>query len=145
MHDFVTKLHEPTKDLMIFYGAGDHGGGPAKETIHAILDAQKQPGAPKIRLQHSRRATLTTCKHAGQPKADKVDPSLPVVDDDLQHHSVGCYTAVSEIKKDNRTTEAALVTGEKMAALANVAGGIPLPQERFRRRLEKSAVDAVPR
>ncbi len=48
MHDFITKLHEPTKDLMIFYGAGDHGGGPARETIHAILDAQKQTGAPKI-------------------------------------------------------------------------------------------------
>ena len=48
MHDFVTKLQEPTKDLMVFYGAGDHGGGPAKDTIHSILDAQKQPGAPKI-------------------------------------------------------------------------------------------------
>ena len=48
MHDFVTKLQEPTKDMMLFYGAGDHGGGPAKDTIHSILDAQKQPGAPKI-------------------------------------------------------------------------------------------------
>ena len=48
MHDFITKLHEPTKDLMIFYGAGDHGGGPAQDTIHAIQDAQKQAGAPKI-------------------------------------------------------------------------------------------------
>ena len=48
MHAIVTKLQEPTKDMMLFYGAGDHGGGPAKQTIQAILDAQKQPGAPKI-------------------------------------------------------------------------------------------------
>ena len=54
-----------------------------------------------------------------------------MVDDDLQHHSVGCYTAVSEIKKDNRTTEAALVTGEKMAALANVLVGFPYPKSDF--------------
>ena len=56
---------------------------------------------------------------------------FPVVDDDLQHHSVGCYTAVSEIKKDNRTTEAALMTGEKMAALASVLVGFPYPKSDF--------------
>jgi alpha-mannosidase len=48
MHDIVTKLQEPTKDLMAFYGAGDHGGGPAKHTIQSIIDTQKQAGAPKI-------------------------------------------------------------------------------------------------
>jgi alpha-mannosidase len=56
---------------------------------------------------------------------------FPVVDDDLQHHSVGCYTALSEIKKDNRTAEAALMTGEKMAELANVLVGFPYPKNDF--------------
>ena len=154
MHDFITKLHEPTQDLMIFYGTGDHGGGPAKETIRAILDAQKQSGAPKIVFSTPdayfadiAKQALGSSQQGADAKVGATTPSkeFPVVADDLQHHSVGCYTAVSEIKKDNRTTEAALVTGEKMATLANVAGGIPVPQERFHRRLEKSAVDAVPR
>ena len=84
-------------------------------------------------------------KNTSGVRGPKSDVSYPVVDDDLQHHSVGCYTAVSEIKKDNRTAEAALVTGEKMAAAGERAGGLPLPQERFQRFLEESPLDAVPR
>jgi alpha-mannosidase len=141
MHDFVTKLHEPTKDLMLFYGAGDHGGGPAKNTINAILDARKQPGAPQILFSNPDRYFDEISKVApgfSPAHADlkvgatsPTDEQFPVVDDDLQHHSVGCYTAVSEIKKDNRTAEAALVTGEKMAALANLLVGFPYPKSDF--------------
>ena len=40
--------------------------------------------------------------------------NLPVINDDLQHHAVGCYTAESAIKKGNRQAEAALVTAEKI-------------------------------
>jgi alpha-mannosidase len=126
MHDFVTKLQEPTKDLMLFYGAGDHGGGPAKETINLILDARKQPGAPKIIFSTPDRYFDDVGARHGVPLQ-----GFPVVDDDLQHHSVGCYTAVSEIKKDNRTAEAALMTGEKMAELANVLVGFPYPKSDF--------------
>jgi alpha-mannosidase len=121
LHEFVTKLQEPTKDLMVFYGAGDHGGGPARDTIHSILDARKQTGAPQI--------VFSTPDAYFSDIANVKD--LPVVHEDLQHHSVGCYTAVSEIKKDNRTTEAALATGEKMAALANVLVGFPYPKSDF--------------
>jgi alpha-mannosidase len=121
MHDFVTKLHEPTKNLMVFYGTGDHGGGPAKDAIHAVLDAQKQPGAPQI-VFSTPDAYFRDIAHA---------KDLPVVDDDLQHHSVGCYTAVSQIKKDNRTTEAALVTAEKMASMASVLAGFEYPKSDF--------------
>ena len=121
MHGFVTKLQEPTQDMMLFYGAGDHGGGPAKVTIRSILDAQKQPGAPKI--------LFSTPDQYFDDIAQGKD--FPVVDDDLQHHSVGCYTAVSEIKKDNRAAEAALTTGEKMAELANVLVGFSYPKSDF--------------
>ncbi len=133
MHDFVTKLQEPTKDMMVFYGAGDHGGGPAKETIHAILDAQKQPGAPKIIFStpDSYFDDIARPRPRSEVRSPMDSSPVPVVDDDLQHHSVGCYTAVSEIKKDNRTAEAALMTGEKMAALANVLVGFPYPKSDF--------------
>ena len=135
MHDYVTQLHEPTNNMMLFYGAGDHGGGPAKETINLILDARKQPGAPQILFSTPDQyfddvAPGFRPAHAGL-KAGATSPEYPVVDDDLQHHSVGCYTAVSAIKKDNRTTEMALATGEKMAALANVLAGFPYPKADF--------------
>ncbi len=121
MHDYLTKLHEPTKDLMVLYGTGDHGGGPAKDAINVVLEAQKQPGAPQI-VFSTPDAYFRDIAHA---------KDLPVVDDDLQHHSVGCYTAMSQIKQDNRTTEAALVTAEKMAALASVLVGFSYPKSDF--------------
>ncbi|HMD99783.1 MAG TPA: glycoside hydrolase family 38 C-terminal domain-containing protein [Terriglobia bacterium] len=121
LRDFILNLKEPTKSLMVFYGAGDHGGGPAKENIRSIRDMQKQTGAPTILFSTPDRYFDEVGKH----------DHLPVVADDLQHHSVGCYTAVSEIKKDNRTTEAALATGEKMAALAFAVAGSDYPQAEF--------------
>jgi alpha-mannosidase len=44
---------------------------------------------------------------------------------------VGCYTAVSEVKKNNRTAELALATAEKIAALASVTAGFDYPKEDF--------------
>ena len=119
VRQFITKLPEPTKDLMIFYGAGDHGGGPTKVLIQSIVDMQKQAGAPAI---------LFSTPDRYFDEVIKLD-NLPVVADELQHHSVGCYTAESEIKKDNRVTEAALATGEKMASLALVVAGFDYPQD----------------
>jgi alpha-mannosidase len=143
MLDYL-KLDEPTKDMMVFYGAGDHGGGPAKETIQTILNVRKQPGAPKILFSTPDQyfATIGAAPTgSGRPGSEAAIGSgptspvsrvtYPVVSGDLQHHSVGCYTAVSEIKKDNRTTEAALATAEKMAELANVLVGFPYPKADF--------------
>jgi alpha-mannosidase len=121
LHDFVTKLQEPTKDLMVLYGTGDHGGGPAKDAIHLLLDTEKQAGAPKLLFSTPDEYFRDIAK----------TKNLPVVDDDLQHHSVGCYTAMSQIKKDNRSTEAALVTAEKMSSLATLIAGFPYPKSDF--------------
>ncbi|MGO8814756.1 MAG: alpha-mannosidase [Terriglobia bacterium] len=118
VRQFITKLPEPTKDLMIFYGAGDHGGGPTKVLIQSIVDMQKQAGGPAI---------LFSTPDRYFDEVLKLD-NLPVVADELQHHSVGCYTAESEIKKDNRVTEAALATAEKMASLAHAVAGFDYPQ-----------------
>jgi len=118
---FVTDLREPTKDLMVFYGTGDHGGGPARENIQSILDIQKTPGAPAVVFSTPDRYFDEVSKLT----------DLPVVADDLQHHSVGCYTAMSEIKKNNRGAEAALVTGEKLAALGSVVAGLEYPRADF--------------
>jgi alpha-mannosidase len=121
VHRIVTDLPEPTKDLMAFYGAGDHGGGPTQINIQSIIAARKEPGAPTMIFS-------TPYKYFDEVKDF---PNLPVLADDLQHHSVGCYTAVSEVKKNNRTAEAALVTGEKLALLGSVVAGSDYPQGEF--------------
>ena len=121
VHRIVSDLPEPTKDLMAFYGAGDHGGGPTKINIQSIRAARNEPGAPTMIFS-------TPDKYFDEVKNL---PGLPIVADDLQHHSVGCYTALSEVKKNNRTAEAALVTGEKFAILGSVVAGADYPQGEF--------------
>jgi len=114
---------EPMKSFMAFYGAGDHGGGATKENIKSINELKTEKGAPVIFYS-------TTDRYFKEMRDDKAI-QLPVVKDDLQHHSVGCYTADSEIKKGNRQSEAALVTAEKIAGIGAVAWGANYPKQEF--------------
>lgn len=110
---------QPMKNYMSFYGVGDHGGGPTKINISSILEMQTEKGAPKI---------LFSTPEKYFASIEKENPQIPVVDDDLQHHAVGCYTAEAEIKKGNRQSEAALITAEKIAAIGNMAWGAVYPK-----------------
>ena len=113
---------QPMKNYMSFYGVGDHGGGPTKINISSILELQKENGAPKI---------LFSTPEKYFASIEKENPKIPVVDDDLQHHAVGCYTAEAEIKKGNRQSEAALITAEKIAAIGNMTWGAVYPKTDF--------------
>jgi alpha-mannosidase len=54
-----------------------------------------------------------------------------VVKDDLQHHSVGCYTAESAMKKWNRTAEVNITAAEKLASIGSLAWGAYYPKDEF--------------
>jgi alpha-mannosidase len=120
LREIIPELHEPTQVLMAFYGVGDHGGGPTKQSIQSILELAKLPGAPTAVFSTPERYFEEIRKITGL--------ELPVVRDDLQMHAVGCYTAESEIKKNNRAAETLLVTGEKLATLASVIADRAYPQ-----------------
>jgi alpha-mannosidase len=125
----VIGLHEPVKDMMVFYGAGDHGGGATDENIRSIQQIMSEPGASTL-------VYSTPEKYFSEIRARK-GLDLPVVQDDLQHHAVGCYTAESRIKKDNRTTEMALTTAEKLASLSSVLWGAAYPHTELNSAWEK--------
>ncbi|HNW57931.1 MAG TPA: glycoside hydrolase family 38 C-terminal domain-containing protein, partial [Bacteroidales bacterium] len=114
---------QPMKSLMAFYGAGDHGGGPTKESIKSIKEIKNEKGAPTIIFS-------TPDSYFKEIREDKTI-DIPVVKDDLQHHAVGCYTAESEIKKGNRSSEAALITAEKITAIGASAWGSKYPKAEF--------------
>jgi alpha-mannosidase len=117
----LTQYHdEPVKSFMAFYGAGDHGGGATKENIQSIEELKSDRKAPNVFFS-------TTDRYFKEVRS-KINPDLPVVTDDLQHHSVGCYTADSGIKKGNRQSESALVTAEKIASTGSVAWGSAYPK-----------------
>lgn len=110
---------QPFKSFMAYYGVGDHGGGPTKETIRSIEELKKEKAAPVIFYS-------TADDYFMEVRGIK-NLNLPLVRDDLQHHAVGCYTAECEIKKNNRHSEAALRTAEKIAAIGSSAWGVSYP------------------
>jgi alpha-mannosidase len=113
----------PLRDAMEFFGVGDHGGGPTKVNMISIREIQSEPGAPKI-LYSTPDQYFAEIR--GTYRGD-----IPELNDDLQHHSVGCYTAEASVKKGNREAEASLVTAEKLSAVGSFAWGANYPKEEF--------------
>jgi alpha-mannosidase len=121
--------NQPMKSFMAYYGEGDHGGGATKENMKSIDELKTEKGAPVVFYS-------TTDKYFREVRNDK-SLNLPVVKDDMQHHSTGCYTAASEIKKNNRLAEAALATAEKSAALGSLVWGARYPKDELTSAWEK--------
>ena len=114
---------QPFKTFMTYYGAGDHGGGATKENIASVIEIQAEKDAPDI--------MFSTPEKYFREMHNDTSLNLPNIKDDLQHHAVGCYTAEAEIKKNNRLSEAALVTAEKISALGSVIWNHKYPKEDF--------------
>ncbi|MDR2765804.1 MAG: twin-arginine translocation signal domain-containing protein [Tannerella sp.] len=113
---------QPMMDFMAFFGVGDHGGGPTKINIESINGLKTEKGAPTVFYS-------SVDRYFEDVRAKGLN--LPTVKDDLQHHAVGCYSAESAIKKNNRLSEAALVTAEKIATVGAVIWKAHYPKERF--------------
>lgn len=102
----LSKYDEKNQPQMLFYGIGNHGGGPSK--VH-LEQAEK--------LIAEDRAMYST----PDDYFDSVDNiEMPVVSEDLQHHAAGCYSANSVVKTANRRAECELVRAEKLDVLANI-------------------------
>lgn len=100
--DNIEKLADK-HDMMAFYGVGNHGGGA---TI-ALLDEMH-----KVLSDNFIYSTVNEYFEAVK------DVSVPVVHDDLQFHAKGCYSAMSEIKANNRLCENRLFSTEAYSVLS---------------------------
>lgn len=102
-------------EALLFYGVGNHGGGPTRANIDSLheLDAAAADGngRPRIVLSSPERyfAGLRAAIEGG-------DVDLPVWRADLQHHARGCYSAHAGVKRWDRAAERALVTAETLHA-----------------------------
>ena len=101
-----------SQPMMVFFGVGNHGGGPSKEHIRHANDFI-QKGKFKYSLPDS---------YFEETK----NVPAPLVAEDLQHHASGCYSANSKIKNMNRRAETELVTAEKLDTLAHLVTGSSL-------------------
>jgi alpha-mannosidase len=122
---FVTNEPE-AKNWVVFYGVGDHGGGPTKAVIEKIRELKKSDP----RLEFSTLDRYLTAVLPGRG-------NLPVVDGELQHHARGCYSACASIKAWNRESEWALLTAEKLASLDTALLGAKYPADPLRSSWER--------
>ena len=98
-----------TQDQMIFYGIGNHGGGPSKEHLKQAEELVKKDGF--VYAVPSEYFEKTA------------DAEMPTVTGDLKHHASGCYSANSKIKFENRRSECELVSAEIFDTLAQLIVG----------------------
>ncbi|HEY3396291.1 MAG TPA: hypothetical protein VGM19_01415 [Armatimonadota bacterium] len=89
------------------YGTGDHGGGPTRETIEWIQ--RNRHYAENVELRFS---NLRAFFDAVAPLREQ----LPVVTGELQHHAIGCYSVVRDLKRETRRAEELLLQVESLAA-----------------------------
>ena len=89
---------------MCFYGVGDHGGGPTKTQIEWIRDHADAVAGAQFIFSHPRAFFDAVAPHKG---------ALPVVEDELQHHAIGCYAVERRIKVAMRRAEARLCQAER--------------------------------
>jgi alpha-mannosidase len=118
----VGKLLERSEELgaplMMFFGVGDHGGGPTRLSVKRIHELSEESGG-EVGLSDPATyfADLAASSDLG---------SLPLVEGELQWHSVGCYTSHGEIKRLNARAEQALLSAEKLSVLCHWLTGVDL-------------------
>ncbi len=115
------KADENGHGMMLFYGVGNHGGGPTKGDIEYI-NSLKAEGCDDLKYSSPDEYFSAQC-------IDALD--IPTWKDELQHHASGCYSATSMVKQLNRKAEFWLQSAEKWNTVAACSTNLPAATEKF--------------
>ncbi len=110
--DIIEQRAEETgHGMMMFYGVGNHGGGPTKGDIEYLRENLEREGYNELEFSSP-----------DEYFEDMLNELLeiPVWADELQHHASGCYSATSLIKALNRMAENALAAAEKWDTISSI-------------------------
>lgn len=116
------KADEGDHSMMLFYGVGNHGGGPTKGDIEHLEGRMEAGDCMPLEFSSPDDFFESIC--ANQVK-------LPVWKDELQHHASGCYSATSLIKQLNRKAEYWLACAEKWNTVASKISSLRPATESF--------------
>ena len=95
--------HKDTKEIFLLYwGVGNHGGGPSKKDIEEINEFAAR--YKDVEIIHSTATDYF---------ADVDKSNIPTVNEPLISWAVGCYTSMVRIKQANRTVENKIALTEK--------------------------------
>jgi alpha-mannosidase len=108
--DFLQRRSEEVgHGLCLFYGVGNHGGGPTKADLAHLVDKMEHQGFSQLKF---------SSPDAFFEELLATELDLPVWKEDLQHHASGCYSATSMVKQLNRRAEQALYFAESFDTVA---------------------------
>ena len=107
---------------MLYYGMGDHGGGPTRQTLKRLNE---------IADENDRITFIHATPHEAFTAMAASGSDLPVHKGEMQIHAAGCYAAHSEVKRLNRRAEEALLAAERMATVTACLTGIAYPREKL--------------
>jgi len=113
----IESLPADDAEYAVFYGVGNHGGGPTRANLDQI---------ERLNGEGDRRLALSSLRRFFDAAAAR-NGDLPVVRGELQHHAPGCYTTHSGIKRWNRRAENLLLRAEKWSVVADSLGARPYP------------------
>ena len=120
----LAQLDRSLSDVMVFYGVGNHGGGPTKANIESIYRFDRMGSFGRMKMSSPREYFDELAARRGPDGMAE----LPVWRDDLQHHAPGCYSAHSGIKLWLRKAQAALLSAERWAAVVALQDGLDYPR-----------------
>ncbi|MGA7571390.1 MAG: glycoside hydrolase family 38 C-terminal domain-containing protein [Candidatus Aquilonibacter sp.] len=103
-------------NLLVWFGLGDHGGGPTMESVGALTQYLEAPGAPKV--QFTRVEPYLRC----------IGPPVTSKRGEIEGVFPGAYTNCYDMKRSTIDAERALIDCERydvLATLCNVE--LPLP------------------
>ena len=106
------------KTLPVFYGVGDHGGGPTRQDLRLLLQMKDWPVYPKVEF-----STL----HNFFQLAEKEAQQVPEVVGERNFIFTGCYTSQARQKWANRHGENLLYAAEAAALLGEKLAGVEYP------------------
>ena len=108
------KSNMNTDNVMLFFGVGNHGGGPTIKALEIIKKKQKELGKDNLFISGPNQYFSDMRKEHTAPQ---------VFTGDLQYFGSGCYATCFEFKKAHRNLEQLLLAAERWNTLAqNIMG-----------------------
>lgn len=116
VNQYIRKYLDVFRDreyALLFWGVGNHGGGPSRKDLDDIAEIQKEN--PTTEIVHSTPEEYFAL-------LEKRRKDLPVMKEQLNYFFQGCYTSQIRIKQKHMELENALYSSEKMSTYAAIYG-----------------------
>jgi len=109
IEDALVRKATNTDQLMLFFGVGNHGGGPTIKALNIIQQLQEK-------FDKETLFVASPDQYFDTIRSKNITP--PIFKGEIQHHASGCYATHYEFKKSLRHIEQLLLTTERWHTIA---------------------------